>query len=71
MGGALTIRFYPCDQQLLRSIKGRFMFSFHIDSDFDILFEMLTARIGIMPNLGTQPHFHVPSDLQIGIVNTQ
>ena len=39
------------------------MFSFHIDSDFDILFEKLTAQIGIMPNLGTQPHFHVPSDL--------
>ena len=39
------------------------MFSFHIDSDFDILFEMLTARIGIIPHLGTQPHFETPTDL--------
>ena len=39
------------------------MFSFCIDSDFGILFEKLTAGIGIMPNLGTQPHFEAPSDL--------
>ena len=63
MGGASTIRFYPWDQYLLRGIKGRFMFSFCIDSDFGILFEKLTAGIGIMPNLGTQPHFEAPSDL--------
>ena len=29
------------------------MFSFHVDSDLDILFEKLTAQISARPGLGT------------------
>ena len=39
---------------LLRGFKGRFMFSFHLDPDLDILLEKLTAQIVARTTLGTQ-----------------
>ena len=35
-----------------RVFKGRFMFSFYVDLEFDILFKKLTAQIGVQPDLG-------------------
>ena len=35
-----------------RVFKGRFMFSFYVDLDLGILFKMLTAQIGVQPDLG-------------------
>ena len=38
---------------LLRGFRGRFMFSFHVDPDLDIL-EKLAAQIVARAGLGTQ-----------------
>ena len=47
------------------------MFSFHVDPDLDILFQKLTAQVGVRPGLGTQLHFKTPSFLQVEIVKMQ
>ena len=39
------------------------MFKFHYEPDLDTLFEILTAQIGALPSLGTQPGFKAPDDL--------
>ena len=39
------------------------MFSFHVDSDLDILFEKLTPQIGAQPGLGIQLCFETTGDL--------
>ena len=49
----------------------RFMFTFHVAPDFDMLFEKLTAQVGARPGLGTQLRFDVPGDLWIDIVKMQ
>ena len=49
----------------------RFMFTFHVDPDLDILFEKLTAQVGTRPGLGTQLRFDALGDLWIDIVKMQ
>ena len=49
----------------------RFMFSFHVDSGLDILFEKLTAQIGARLGLGTQLRFEAPSDLWVACFKIQ
>ena len=39
---------------LLKGFKGRFMFSFHVDLDLDIILEKLTAQVVAQAGLGTQ-----------------
>ena len=47
------------------------MFSFHVDPDFGISFEKLTAQINAWPGLGTHPCFEAPGELGVNIVKTQ
>lgn len=48
------------------------MFSFpHVDLDFDILFEKLTAQIGAWSGLGNQSRLEAPSGLWVDIGKTQ
>ena len=52
---------------MLRSYKGRFMFSFGVDLDVDITLEKLTAQIGACLGSGIQLHFEAPGDLRVDI----
>ena len=56
---------------IIKGFKVRFTFSFHVDSDLDILFETLTAQIGSRPGLGTLLCFEAPGDCWVGIVKMQ
>ena len=47
------------------------MFSFHVNSDLDILIEKLTAQIGPGPRLETRLGFEAPSDLWVNIFKMQ
>ena len=54
-----------------RGFKGRFMFSFHVGPNLDILFEKLTAQIVTRMGLGTLLCFEAPGDLRVDIVKMQ
>ena len=47
------------------------MFSFHVNLNLDILFEKLTAQIGVPLGLGKEFRFAGPRDLWVDIVKIQ
>ena len=49
----------------------RFMFSFYVEPDLDILFENLTAQIDAPLGLANQLRFEAPGDLWVDIVKMQ
>ena len=48
-----------------------FHFSFHVNTDFEMLFENLTAQIGTPLSLGTQLHFKAIGDLRVNTFKLQ
>ena len=54
-----------------RCFKDRFIFSFHLDPDLDILFEKLTTQIGTQLGLRTLLCFEAPGDLRVKINKKQ
>ena len=47
------------------------MFSFHVDPDFDILFEKLAAQIGAWLGLRARTCFKAPGNPQVDIIKMQ
>ena len=57
---------------IIKTLKGRFMFSFHIDPDLKMLFEKLATQIGARPALGTKLRFEAAfGDLRVDINKVQ
>ena len=52
-------------------VNSRFIFSFHVDPDLDILFDKLSTQIGARLGLGTQPRFEAPGDLWVDVFKMQ